>query len=138
MVTSTEQTKFMAELKKTNTENGRLTNDFANHIEAYKASFMSDQFYKDKNDAWRAGVDKKIESLKAFYDGKIDQMNFELSRKIKIDDMKQNFKQLNDILAIKFKQLEDTKDAMRSLIVFNKYYQPIMTQQLISESLMNL
>jgi hypothetical protein len=115
----------MTELKKTNTENGRLTNDFANHIEAYKASFMSDQFYKDKNDAWRAGVDKKIESLKAYYDGKIDQINFELSRKIKIDDMKQNSKQLNDILGVKFKQLEDTKDAMRSLIVFNKYYQPI-------------
>jgi hypothetical protein len=72
VVTSTEHTKFMGELKKTNTENGRLTNDFANHIEAYKASHMSDQFYKDKNDSWRAGVDKKIESLKAFYDGKID------------------------------------------------------------------
>jgi len=86
---------------------------------------MGDQFYKDKNDAWRAGVDKKIESLKAYYDGKIDNINFDLSRKLKIEDAKQNFKQLNDILAIKFKQLEDTKDSMRSLIVFNKYYQPV-------------
>jgi hypothetical protein len=51
---------------------GKVSNDFANHIEAYKASFMSDQFYKDKNDAWRAGVDKKVESLKAYYDSKVD------------------------------------------------------------------
>ena len=56
---------------------------------------MGDQFYKDKNDAWRAGVDKKIESLKAYYDGKIDNINFDLSRKLKIEDIKQNFKQIS-------------------------------------------
>lgn len=87
-VTGIEQTKFMTELKKTNTDMGKLSNDFNNHMEAYKSSFMKDEFYKDKNDAWRAGVDKKIESLKSYYDGKIDQINFDLSRRVKIDDMK--------------------------------------------------
>ena len=33
--TGTEQAKFLAELKKTNTDNGKLMNDFANHQEAY-------------------------------------------------------------------------------------------------------
>jgi hypothetical protein len=78
----------MHELKKTNTETGKLSSDFEMHMEAYKAQFMGDQFYKDKNDAWRAGVDKKIESLKAYYDGKIDQINYDLSRKLKIDDIR--------------------------------------------------
>ena len=52
-VTGTEMTKFLSEIKKTNTETGKLSNDFKNHMEAYKSSFMSDQFYKDKNDSWR-------------------------------------------------------------------------------------
>lgn len=32
--------------------------------------------------------------------------------------MKQNFKQLNDLLFIKFKQVEDTKEAVRNLISY--------------------
>lgn len=32
--------------------------------------------------------------------------------------MRQNFKQLKDILYIKFKQLEDTKEACRNLITY--------------------
>ena len=54
-------------------------------------------------------------------------MNFELGRRVRSDEMKQNFKQLNDILQIKFKQLEDTKEACRNLIVYQKYFNPIQT-----------
>ncbi len=36
-------------------------------------------------------------------------MVFEVERKVKIEDMKQNFEKLNEMLAVKFKQLEDTK-----------------------------
>ena len=35
LVTSTEQTKFMSEIKKTNQETGKLSSDFNMHIEAY-------------------------------------------------------------------------------------------------------
>ena len=52
--------------------------------------------------------------------------------------MKQNFRQLNDILVIKFKQVEDTKEACRNLITFQKFFHEIKTQQLISENLMAL
>ena len=51
-------------------------------------------------------------------DGKIEQISYDCSRKVLIDDMKQNFKQLNDILVIKFKQVEDTKEACRNLITY--------------------
>ena len=37
LVTETEQTRFMHELKKTNTETGKLSSDFEMHMEAYKA-----------------------------------------------------------------------------------------------------
>ena len=56
--------------------------------------------------------------MKAYVDGKFEQIAFEATRKVRIDDMKQNFKQLNDILVIKFKQLEDTKEATRNLITY--------------------
>ena len=52
--------------------------------------------------------------------------------------MKQNFKQLTDILVVKFKQLEDTKEATRNLIAYQKFFHPIQTQQMISENLMEL
>lgn len=60
----------------------------------------------------------KTENLRAYLDGKIDQMYFELSQKVRVDDMRQNFKQFNDLLFIKFKQLEDTKEAVRNLISY--------------------
>jgi hypothetical protein len=65
-------------------------------------------------------------------------MYFELSRKVRVDDMRQNFKQFNDLLFIKFKQLEDTKEAVRNLISYQKFFHPIQTQQLISENLMKI
>jgi hypothetical protein len=45
---------------------------------------------------------------------------------------------LNDILSVKFKQLEDTKQAMRSMITYQKYYHLVQTQQLITDNLMQL
>ena len=35
--------------------------------------------------------------------GKIEQMQFDLERSVKINDMKQNFDKFNDILLVKFK-----------------------------------
>ena len=68
----------------------------------------------------------------------MEQIQFDCSRKVRIDDMKQNFKQLNDILVVKFRQLEDTKEATRNLITYQKFFHQIQTQQLISENLMAL
>ena len=60
-------------------------------------------------------------------DGQIEKIDFEVSRRVLTDDMKQNFKQLNDILVVKFKQLEDTKEAVRNLISYQKFFHPIQT-----------
>lgn len=65
-------------------------------------------------------------------------MEFDIDRRAKVNDIKQNFEKLNEILSVKFKQLEDTKQAMRSLITYQKYFHPIQTQQLISENLLQL
>lgn len=52
-------------------------------------------------------------------------MDFGIAQKIKTDDIKQNMKSLKDILVIKFKQLEDTKEATRSLISYQKHFHPM-------------
>ena len=71
-------------------------------------------------------------------DGRLQSIEYDISKKVLIEDMKQNFKQLNDILLIKFKQVEDTKEACRNLITYQKFFHDIKTQQLISENLMAL
>ena len=70
-------------------------------------------------------IEKSLEQLRAYLDGKLEQMQFDCSRKVRIDGMKQNFKQLNDILVVKFRQLEDTKEATRNLITYQKFFHQI-------------
>lgn len=36
-------------------------------------------------------------------------MFFDIDRRVKVNDVKQNFEKLNEMLSVKFKQLEDTK-----------------------------
>ena len=45
---------------------------------------------------------------------------------------------LNDVLEVKFNQVEDTKQSVRGLIAYQKFYHPIVTQQMISENLNQL
>ena len=54
------------------------------------------------------------------------------------DEMRQNFQKLNEVLLIKFDQIEHIKQTTRNLITYHKYYGPIETQHLISESMNHL
>ena len=76
--------------------------------------------------------------MKVDVEGRLNEVTLDLQRRCYVDDMAQNFKRLNDILVVKFKQLEDTKQACRNLITYQKYYHPIQTQQQISENLLQL
>ena len=81
---------------------------------------------------------EEFSALKVDVEGRLSQVTLDLQRRCYIDDMAQNFKRLNDILVVKFKQLEDTKQACRNLITYQKYYHPVQTQQQISENLLQL
>ena len=58
-------------------------------------------------------------------DGKMENLKLTLENKVSSYDLKTNFQGLNDMLFVKFKQLEDTKTAVRDLIVFQKHFYPI-------------
>lgn len=49
---------------------------------------MNNQFYQDKNDSWQKAINKQLEQMKAYVDGKFEQIAFEATRKVRIDDMK--------------------------------------------------
>lgn len=132
------QKKVVADLKASETQNVLTKADLDAHVEEYKASYLQIAFQQDRNDSAVKNILQKCENLRAHLDGKVEQLNFELSTKLRIDDMKQNFKQLNDILFIKFQQIEDTKEAVRNLISYQKFFHPIQTQQLISENLLQV
>lgn len=50
--------------------------------------------------------------------GRVETLFYQLGRRVTVDDARKNFKALNDMLFIKFKQLEDTKTAVRDMITY--------------------
>lgn len=83
-------------------------------------------------------MNKKLDSLQMSTDDRFTEAEFSISQRVRIDDLRQNFGQLNDVLAVKFRQVEDTKQAVRSLIAYQKYYHGVQTQQMIAENMMKL
>ena len=59
-----------------------------------------------------------VEGFKAEVDGRLEEFQFSIGRRIKIQDLRQNFQKLNSILLVKFRQLEQTKQATRNLIAY--------------------
>jgi len=39
--------------------------------------------------------------------------------------MHANFKELSDLLIVKFKQIEDVKEGLRDMLVYQKYFYPL-------------
>ena len=68
------------------------------------------QFFFDKMEFWSKhsteeirGMNDHFEGLKVRIDGTIEELKFDVERRVKIDDIRQNFDRLNDILVVKFK-----------------------------------
>lgn len=130
--------KMVEEIGATKADLGEVKTNLNLHQGEFSASLLNNQFFQDQNQQQLKAVEKNVEHYKTFTDAKIEQMSFDIDRRVRVEDMRQNFKQLRDILLVKFKQLEDTKEATRGLITFQKFFHRIQTQQLISENLMAL
>lgn len=70
--------------------------------------------------------------------GRLDTALDSLNRFVTLRDVKINFKTLNDMLFVKFRQLEDTKAAVRDMLAYQKYFMPMQLQTLIGENMFNL
>ena len=93
-------------------------------IEKYTTSFK-------ENDA-------KMGLMGSGIEGQIEVINYELGKRVTIDDLEKNFAKLNDILLIKFNQVEDNKQTVKDMLNYQKYFYPLQMQAIIGENMMNL
>jgi hypothetical protein len=77
---------------------------------------------------------QQIAEYRLDLEGRIDALMFQLNRRPTSDDMTKNFKRLNDVLLVKFKQLEDIKTGLRDVIAYQKYFYPVQIQNIIGEN----
>ena len=55
----------------------------------------------------------------------MDNVIVQVRNRVSIKDMKLNFKALNDMLFVKFGQLEDVKSGCRDMLAYQKYFYPL-------------
>ena len=82
--------------------------------------------------------DAKIGAMQGEFNGRIETIFYQISQRVTVDDMKKNFTKLNDMLAVKFKQVEDNKHALRDMINYQKHFYPLQMQAIVGENMMNL
>lgn len=56
---------------------------------------------------------------------RIESIEVAIDRKVTYDCMTQNFRVLKDILKVKFIEMEDVKEQLRDIMIYNRYYLPI-------------
>ena len=83
------------------------------------------KFWLDKYTKAYKENDAKIGEMQGEFNGRLDAQNFQLQRRITVEDMKANFNKLNDMLYIKFTQLDDMKAAQRDMLNYQKNFYPL-------------
>ena len=103
--------------------------DFANELNLklddskFLMSKYTEKFQESENFLAAYKVDLKSE---------MDSIRYELSKRISNTDMELNMKALKDLLLLKFEQIEDMKEGLRDVMVFQKYFYPLQTQMMIT------
>ena len=63
-------------------------------------------------------ADSKFNNVRTEFQSEIEQLKYIQKGKVGITDMHANFKELGDLLIVKFKQIEDCKDGLRDMLVY--------------------
>lgn len=96
------------------------------------------KYWLDKYTKAYKDNDKNIASYRSEFNGRFDTMLYQLTRRVTNDDIKKNFKKMNDMLFVKFKQVEDVKTGLRDMIAYQKYFYPLQMQVIIGENFQKL
>ena len=49
--------------------------------------------------------------------------------------MRENMSTLSSLVSMKFKQVEDVKNGLRNMLVYQKYFYPLKVQSMITENM---
>lgn len=88
-------------------------------------SIMDVKFWIDEYNKSFKEADGKFNNIRTELMAEIDQLKYDQQQKVGISDMHANFKELSDLLIVKFKQIEDVKEGLRDMLVYQKYFYPL-------------
>lgn len=71
-------------------------------------------------------------------DNRIDGTQLSITFKVSHDELKRNFEQLNGLLSLQWRHMDELRKSVRNVITYQKYFYPLQTQNIISESFMKL
>ncbi len=80
-------------------------------------------------------LDRTLNGVKSELKGDYERAMFALEQKLDVRAMQYNMNTLSSLLQIKFKQVEDVKDGLRDMLVYQKYFYPLKVQSMISENM---
>lgn len=86
------------------------------------------------NDSFKK-ADAKFNNLRTEMLTEFQKVQRDVDSKCATSDLQTNFKELSDMLCVKFKQVEDVKEAVRDMITYQKFFYPIQVQTTISENM---
>ena len=76
-----------------------------------------------------------MQDLKNYVETEIKKSQLELTRKVSNSDLQMNFKAFNSILLTKFIQIEDVRQSLKDVVVYQKYMQPLQLQTSLTKNL---
>lgn len=71
-------------------------------------------------------------------DNRIDGTQLSVTFKVSHDELKRNFDQLNGLLSLQWRHMDDMRKSIRNVITYQKYIYPLQTQNIISENFFKL
>lgn len=95
------------------------------------------KFWLDKFMQSFAEQEATLKKTKIEIFGEVEALKFQVSRKLGVEDMRSNFKALTDLLFVKFTQLEEMKQGLRDMLVYQKYFFPLEMQVFLSKCMEN-
>ena len=93
-----------------------MRGDFNNHCKRMEATeqrldqtITDTKYWLDNYSKSFKESDRLMNKVQSDVHGRIEAVEFQLSRRVHVEDMQSNFKVLNHMLFVKFAQLEDMK-----------------------------
>jgi hypothetical protein len=79
-----------------------------------------------------------MQEIRVEMESDMKKLKYDMDKLVSAKDMQINFRALSDLLFVKFTQLENMKQALRDVLVFQKYFYPLQMQMLITTSMDSL
>ena len=90
------------------------------------------KFWLDNYQKQARELEEKFHELRREVVSECRKLQFSLDKKLDSAVIEESFETLQGLLSVKFKQVEDVKDGLRDMLVYQKYFYPIKVQGIIT------